>query len=745
MNNLVSANQPSPERNIFIADQMLTKKGAEISRSTQLKIDHIASIFVENQIALSEEQLKSLRNVASEAQFKELVIGYLSKLETSKVGQVAQDIQDITHLLLKNNREILFRIIKQISEPDVSHPALRKWAQAQLLGSKFQGEAQERLKRMQPPLPTTEENIQNVSKDLLLKYVDSLDERETLLLEDQISIYLRQHPVEASRVLQQVKEKGPFKTPVEASKPVRYTLDKDYICSKEDFKFLSSFLAKQQELFADFNVRDFIIEAGQKYSSFETNAKVFLAGLDLIKKVAQALAKHNNIPLDKAYKLLVGAADQYDAEQTKLYQTKKVSPAGTFPLRAAILSASHEEGVGLESWTVYTKGGKPVAADMWRFVEVLRNWVPEVQGIMGKYIETAMVKARQLAETSGEQRVVLLKGGSGAGKSRFIEQLFKDKAGGVMAPDDAKAMVRRVQPDISHSAAHIQGLTVAHEMFLDMLQNVSGTVSYDSTLTYVPGLKNFIQKAQSAGKKAVIYDITRKDTARFLSVLKRGVVGKDPRVPPKYLVSAAVLDKMGRVECMQIVLNSKPNKAGTDPEYHFIGSDKYGTNTEEVLHFGPGKIMMISPKAAERLALEGIKVDPKTLEVSYLKDKKKMEEDYNIYYELQMERPVDELLKELSGGIQQDLELVFASRVLAFANVSAGIMLTPDQLYEQLDPKVQKYVSKRNFVEAFERMKPAAYEALMKKIAQTHVISYLDLPLGVALHLHYTLRKDPWL
>jgi hypothetical protein len=213
----------------------------------------------------------------------------------------------------------------------------------------------------------------------------------------------------------------------------------------------------------NFDVRAFL--TGLKTSRKAKENKTLLARCtDSLQKLAKEVSTNEHISLQKSFQLIVGMLDQIDELQTKRSSRTQGIPVSTFAMRSAILLASNRAGCGLASWEVYTKKGKP-KDNIWPFVENWKNWVPEAQGAMAKFAEVTITEARALAKTFPKNEIVLLKGGFGAGKTRQTTQLFNDNAGGVVAPDKGKRVVRRAMPEIPHAAAHVQGSQIAYGLF----------------------------------------------------------------------------------------------------------------------------------------------------------------------------------------------------------------------------------------------------------------------------------------
>lgn len=457
--------------------------------------------------------------------------------------------------------------------------------------------------------------------------------------------------------------------------------------------------------------------------------------------LAHDLSEVQKISLDSAYKLLVGIVDKFD--EVSIVRRKEEhgkTPKSTYAIRSAILLASQQEGVGIESWMVYTKGGKP-GQDLWSFLDNWKNWVPEAQGSMAKFSEIVHIKALKLARSKPDAKVFLLKGGFGAGKTRLTKKIFSNTAPGVLSPDGGKGVIRRPMSTVTHSKAHVQGSQIAFALFNELIKKMAGTVVYDSSLSRPDDMESYLQKSIKAGKQMEVHDVARHDMARFLSILNRDVEGSEPRIPLGSIIWSAVLDKTKRAECMNIILKHKPKEGSPIPEYHFYGGDERGWNTEEIMVIMPNKLEFTRPQLIEdnerRLALEGIVVNSDGTIVSTID-----EHSLRDYYNRQLEKPVSEILLDLSEEEREILTGVFSQRRL-YLNDST-VITDVSSLYLQLPDRFRNSISETEFVKAFDSLKEATKAAFFEKIKDFQQINYLDLPLGAALSIHQCLKTDPW-
>lgn len=525
-------------------------------------------------------------------------------------------------------------------------------------------------------------------------------------------------------------------------------LDSSFICDSKTFENNLPFLQLQLSKLAEFDLPAFLAgPKGRDPTIKNNNDSLLNVAIEDLSQRIKTIAEEKKIPLESAYKLTIGMIDEYDDASNQIYRLNKTTPSSSFALRSALLLASQKDGVTLDSWMVYTKKGKPTSEHIWPFLDSWKNWVPEAQGAMAKYSEASIAKAKQLAETHQDGKVLLLKGGFGAGKTRLATQLMGKQASGVVAPDSAKRVVRRSMESVLHSTAHIQGSQLAFKLFDDMIQKQSGTVVYDSSLSRPTDVSNYLKKTQEynqtkgaaqVDKRVVIYDVARNDMARALSVLKRSVEGDDPRISPDFIIDSAVRDKLNRVKCMEVILNDQTEKKEQRPEYHLIAADAQGWNTEEVMILSSKNEMQFTPLAKERLALEGIELNETDKQIQLKVD----EESLRDYFKKQFEKPVKEIMGELSSEEQSSLK-VFGKRILTLHPQNNSIQ-TATEFYNALSPDIQSVVSKKAIEDAFSSLSQEARSAFFSSIKDANSISYLDLPLRSALVIHQSLQKDPW-
>lgn len=533
-----------------------------------------------------------------------------------------------------------------------------------------------------------------------------------------------------------------------------FELDSDFFVDKGFFLEKAPQIEQLQKGLYKLEIRRFL--SGLPDPKFEGLLELTMSKISLY---AHGLSEEYKIDVAHAYKLLVGLIDRYDEEQIasfqrykKLYQAasiQKLSEAGpksSFVLRNAVLGASHKDGVGLESWQVFTKRGKPRSKGIWRFLDNSKNWVPEAQAVLAKFIEITAFNARNLAQENRLNRVVLLKGGFGAGKTMQANRLFGNESSGIIAPDKGKAVVRRSMSQVPHTAAHVQGSQVAYSLFDELIKKVAGTVVYDSSLSHPGDLQSYIEKAEKSGKKVVVYDMARNDIARILSVLKRSIQGEDPRIDPESILKATITDKIHRISCMNTILNHTSIDDAIKPEYHFIGADRFGTNSQEIIVLRSGNEIQFLQQddvdfVKERLQLEGLIYNEATKSIESFLD----EETLKAHLDEQFEKTVEELQIGLSEKEKGDLEALFSQRIL----LSPGSLAPIDfnSFYESLHESVKQSIGRDSFIEAFgsikEETRVRLFVRLTEKLAKGESITYQDLPLRSALTIHAKLQIKP--
>jgi hypothetical protein len=530
---------------------------------------------------------------------------------------------------------------------------------------------------------------------------------------------------------------------ITTNSPKHKNLDTKFICSIKNLETLYPQIDQILVINDNFDFKEFLTGImGYSTSSLEKHSQAALSKLmAFVDKNIKHISISQSLTKENAYKHLIGVLDAYD--DASAINKKESTPKSTYLLRSALLLCSQRDGINLSSWMVYTKSGKPSTTEtdssrLWAFLDNWHNWVPEAQAAMAKFSESAIVKAKSLANAYGESRVVLLRGGFGAGKTTLTRELFKLNYDGVIAPDAGKKVVRQSMPKITHAAAHVQGSQIAYKLFDAMINQVPGTVVYDTSLSYPSDVQEYLAKGLAAGKKLVVYDVARNDMARCLQVLKRSVDGDDPRIPPAFIIKAAIADKIYRKNCMDVIAKFDATNIASSliPEYHFLSSDSHGADRQEVAIIKPQEIK-INKTLQERLQLEGLTFNESKnrIESTYTADQLRAQ------YQEKFQSPVKELLTEISPEEQAILHPIFAKRIIPLA--SSQIVDLPS-FYEALPSHIKNALPTQAINAAFASIAPQNTQGFLASLAKRTSISYLDLPLGAALTIHQSLQNDPW-
>jgi hypothetical protein len=479
----------------------------------------------------------------------------------------------------------------------------------------------------------------------------------------------------------------------------------------------------------------------------EPNTSLFVDAVTELKALAQIVRKTEDIDITLAYKKLIGMIDKYDEKATGTYKSRDIDPKSTFYIRSALLAAAQEDSASIDSWMVYTKKGKPSSSnELWGFLDEWKNWVPEAQGKIAKYIETAVSKIRVLSREYADNDIVLMKGGYGAGKTRMTQALFAQQNEAVVGPDKAKHSVRRSMPALTHAKAHIEGSQVAFQLFDACIRDINGTVAYDSSLSDPADIKNYIQKIKESKRynKALsplaneqpvlkIYDLARKDEARFLAVLRREVQGEEPLIPPELIKRGAIKDKMNRLDCMKAVMN----ETGLNVEYNFISGDTAGWNTDFVAKIQScSRPIELKKENISRLALEGFVPESfASGSLASVLTKEKVEANFDQIFQ----QPVYKIMQGLSLQENRENDYIFSNRIL-IDSIEQPIK-SVRELYALLHPKVKVAIPKEAFEKAFEGINEANF---LKDINEAKRLTYLELPFVTAAAIHCQLNSDPF-
>jgi|GEM_PF-4949259 len=636
-----------------------------------------------------------------------------------------------SHINSKNGIVYIEEIFSNIYK-DVN----KKFREFKMLFDKFSQKTLEKTNTIYPQVPENQKNLPPLEK--------TLEKTNTIypqVLKSQENIPAAESSIkkEPKNALKDRMEKNSELYKANRSK---YEIDQTFVCSDSDFQLKSSQVKNGLQITENFDLRSFLQgEKGRNPNpdpNEPNNDEILKKSIEFLKKEVGELATANNSELKAAYKKFIGILDRYDDEENVRYALdRKHTPPSTFALRSALLLASQEEGVNLESWMVYTKSGK-ASGNFWPFLDNWKNWVPEAQAAMAKFSEITFVKVLEMAKEHPELLIIFLKGGFGAGKTRLANQLMGENSGGVVAPDTAKRVVRQSMEQLPHSSAHVQGSQLAFKLFDEMIKKVKGTLVYDSSLSSDSDVKSYLEKCRQANIKPCIYDLARDDRARILSVLKRGVEGDDPRIPPDFIINSAIRDKLNRVKCMEAILNDKTQNEALKPEYHFICGNEKGWDTQEIMVLTSNNIIEgIHEEMTKRLELEGIKFDEK-YQLQLTVTEEKLKEDFQVLFE----RPVKEIMEELSTEEKNILQSTFEKRTLDLTNPEN--INDAKGFYDALAQNIKDVLSLQAVEDAFASLTEETRETFFTSIKTNPSLSYLDLPLRAALMIHQNLRADPW-
>lgn len=493
------------------------------------------------------------------------------------------------------------------------------------------------------------------------------------------------------------------------------------------------------------------------------NARMFLSGLGKPQEVQvhnlawQLLRQYEDgdgdTPIHDYLTHLLN--DVQDAEKESPEDSMKYG----FALRCAILLASELSGAGIPSWKVYTHK-QPENTSFWRWIEQPSSWVPEAQAAALKYTEVSLVNAMKLAREHKDDLVVAYKGGFGAGKTSHGKEMFGNDEDGIplfsgsVGSDSAKNVLRKTLP-VSHNTAHVQGSNMAFNLFDGLIRKKAmGTIVYDTSLARSSDIDDLIRKSESAGKSFKVVDIVRDDRARMLAVLSRGVEGEDPRIPQSFLEEGAARDRKQRPQCLNAVLNSTGKKIKNDEgeekhlqhSYELHCSDRSGSNRKLLVTLTSSKPPQWNPELPEeeinqRLTDQGIVFDEVSGQFKLLVP----DEDWAQDIRQELQKPVDELVKQLSEGEAAVRKKIFSERTIEFARPLAEP--SPQAVYQSLTPGIKKVISEKAFVDSFNGLNP---EIKLKAIASFNrcaeagaAVSYMELPTAFALEFHRQLTASP--
>ncbi len=495
-----------------------------------------------------------------------------------------------------------------------------------------------------------------------------------------------------------------------------------------------------QEGCADFDVPAFLTGKYADPKAQAKNHQVLDQSVASLKTLAHSYIQRGLSKPD-AYKQVLRDIDSHDDEQFQSYRaaptkTGLSAPKSTYAVRTALLKASLDESGGLESYQVYMRNSEQLLADpskKWEAIENPRNWVFEAQGKHANYLLFSYVKARELAKgvrSSDRRSLVLLKGGFGAGKTAHAKTEYGSMVNGVVAPDGAKRDAgRKSDETITHAAVHVEGSQMAYEVFDELIKSDLKQVAYDSSLSRPSDLKAYLEKAEKGQRVALVRDISRPDTLRMLTVLKRNVNGEDPRIPVRDVIAGAVRDKAGRAEVMNTLMKRQTD---SKHEYHLVCGGDDGSPFREVVQFlSDGTPPRISdPRLLES---QGVRWDEASRQFKALQT----EGELKMTLETQMRRSVRETLADYTGlstRSSQDYETTFTKRILLDTPLTGA---DPHAWYTALSPRMRQAISESDFVAV---MNTIDFATLSGK----QPITFMDLPLGAALDFNSRLRSNPW-
>ena len=445
-------------------------------------------------------------------------------------------------------------------------------------------------------------------------------------------------------------------------------------------------------------------------------------------------------------------------EQVKEYDylTPENPVRNSFFLRCAILVASEKSGFIIDSWKAFTH---PIpmnqnSENIWPWLENPVNWMPEAQGINAKYIEQSWIQALELAKEHPDQHIVAYKGGFGAGKTFHSKLKFGEQFRGIIAPDVAKKALRKALP-ISHSTAHIQTSGMAYNLFNNLINSPISTAVYDSSLSMEADVSSLLIRASRANKPLKIVDVTRKDIARILAILARGIEGVDPRPPLSYITFGAQRDRKERPKCMNIVLESdkiemthlKSGEQSIVPHtYELYCGNAQGADSQLICVLKSGKLPEWNDKIdfteiQSRLASEGIRFNVETSQFELVSScenwQKKLVDT--------LKQPASLLIKGLSESEAENREKVFKSRILVFDKIPD--LRTPSNLYECLIPEIRDAITAEAFIKSFDTLDFKRKQKVINQFISMYEsgkhMSYMELPVTMAIELHKCFRFTP--
>jgi hypothetical protein len=459
-------------------------------------------------------------------------------------------------------------------------------------------------------------------------------------------------------------------------------------------------------------------------------------------------------------------------------EMENASKTSLFTLRYALMERIVKEGFLFPTWKVFTKNSRK-ATDIWTHVLSLKNWVPEILQLMNHSIAMAMIRGRGLdtvfkAMPGKDQEpptVELAKGGFGAGKTFFLKGEYEDAISGVIGSDRMKGEIRKLFPGATSDQVHIQSSVLANAIYDALLTSGVSRIVYDSAMTDPTYLASFILKAQKTGKAIVINDIVRTDMVRALGVLNRKIGGEDPNIPALHVLNAAAEEYATRLQCLALAFIPKevfgPDSVPHTIEYCLYIGDENGGFAEQGIRiryqsepkeqrtieylFNPEGLprhqkMQIQEWINKRLHDFGIPLTPEEMldaqSPVYVEDRKRAK-----CQELcrEFKRPVCDVM---TGPASQQQTLIQSCerRELVGADLSHPCSSWTE--FESLFVNVELRSAFHDALVALQRSGADVFpewkdqKRIQEKLSKGEKITYLDLPLVLALETNAHLKRE---
>ncbi len=444
-----------------------------------------------------------------------------------------------------------------------------------------------------------------------------------------------------------------------------------------------------------------------------------------------------------------------------------------FALRYSLMLRIVEERIDIPTWRVFTK--EPVAGvSVWDHVMELKNWVPEVRQLMAHSITMGVIRGRGLAE--GAQSIMptleLAKGGFGAGKTSFLTREHGSSSVGVVAPDRMKGELQHFIPGASSGQVHIQSSVLANALFDELNRSVQGRVVYDSAMTDPEYLGSFLQKAHETGKAAVINDIVRTDMVRALAVLGRKIGGEDPNIPVFHVISATVEDFATRRRCIALAVIPKellgPDTVPCQIDYCLYLGDEMGGFAEDgvrmryvqdpeehctVEYIYGSEDLSEEEKARTRSRIDtqlqalDISLTPEGMSGVSSVDEERRKEVKRKELCAAFVCPVADVM---TGPPSQQKSMIQTCKCRCLVKDEAAQQCSSWEEFSMLmqDPYVRSVFL--DTLHALQRPPAEVYpkwedqHRIAEKLMRGEKVSYLDIPLALAIEMNSRLKEDPW-